>query len=48
MWGSVIFGMVVGMSVYIAIGGEHYAMMIAVTAVCSMIGVGLAQIAVRR
>lgn len=42
MWGSIAFGMFVGMAVYVATGGEHPAMMLAITAICSMLGVSLA------
>lgn len=49
MWPSVIFGMVIGMSTYIALGGEHYAMMLAITGLISMAGVAIgAYVAARR
>lgn len=42
MWSSVGFGFAIGMALYIAMGGENYALMTAILLPCGLLGAYLA------
>lgn len=43
MWGAIIFGSIIGMAAYIAMGGTNYALMTVIVFLASLCGVYIAE-----